>query len=1219
MTTAGAPRTDELRLALVLNGGVSLAVWMGGVAFELNRLVRETHPVYRGLLELTGTAARIDVISGTSAGGINGAALALAQLHDRSLYSLRDVWLRTGGLDKLLHDPDDAELSSLLRGDDWFLPQIRAAFDGLAQGERASPGRVPLSLTLTSTLLDGIAHKGLDDFGAEIEDTVHRARWQFPHLDAADDAFDDPRIVDQLAFAARSTASFPVAFEPAHFKARGELFVDTARLEALTARRSTVASDVLLLDGGILDNKPFDAALEAISKLPAEGNTRRVLAYVVPDPAAAAERRPTQPDGTLERPTLAEAAWRSLVSIPASQSIAGHMADLREHNDATAARWRRIVGAIVHIRAPGLLESAALALEGYRSRRVDGMIDYFLQQTERQLAALDGGDVAAPAAPGAAGRSAGRTRGMRRATKQWLASLWRLSARAAIEDRTRYWRVWEHALREGLDPATRVTFGWASRLPSEFAPANPLLSAPWSWGLYALQFGSEFATEVLRRVQRLHALIPRWEQAEREVVDAPSSAWAVGDEGAHVDDLALDFGSSAARAALSESGSRLDDPPLKAQWRDAYALQAKVQEERRTANREVGDVGGSGFVDFVRRWSSQGGEEPPKREALGLLERLLPVSREFDVTYQAIAKSLFELLLSFKEPIERILRAHAEREGRSDIDEAVVELRELHRYLYEPGPPVQEPAPGDRRSAEEVLLDRIGWRVLALEVFEVTAGSRRQTPTAQAEVVQVSARLRSAFGGSADPAEKLAGMQLAHFGAFYKRSWRANDWTFGCLDGIDRAVRIALNPDALQKRYGNRRIRPGGVGPALDASQYVEGYLYDLAVAGAAPAIRRYLDGLWAADLRQIRDELAWLDLPATVPPPVLEHCARALTRRLQMETLRRELPEIATSLLIERATGAPPSGAAGEPLLVRVAPQGVPTAPAPEEAAQLVRDNLLGAETFAMQVGTDHLTRTASRGLATAHGALSSKYGGLSSVNILFKVTEWPLRVLYWLANRLLVDSRTAAILESLAWGVGATIVIVAGMSDKTPDALPAFGWALLAGAAGAAALRSRVWGYALVVVLAVVLMMLSQVSLLGALLLVGAFALLQTSVGALFAMLAVIGLAAWWSAGGSGEAATLLWQKYRPLADAASAPAPSASGAAQLQRLEGVLWPALFIGVLLVLVAALRAMAGPRRPPRSDEMHELSQLRRPAGPPSGGRYFAGLLSRIRSFRRGR
>jgi predicted acylesterase/phospholipase RssA len=75
MTT---PRDEELRLALVMNGGVSLAVWIGGVAHEINRFVGETHPVYRHLLELTSTRARVDVISGTSAGGVNGAALALS-------------------------------------------------------------------------------------------------------------------------------------------------------------------------------------------------------------------------------------------------------------------------------------------------------------------------------------------------------------------------------------------------------------------------------------------------------------------------------------------------------------------------------------------------------------------------------------------------------------------------------------------------------------------------------------------------------------------------------------------------------------------------------------------------------------------------------------------------------------------------------------------------------------------------------------------------------------------------------------------------------------------------------------------------------------------------------------------------------------------------------------------------------------------------------------
>ena len=173
--SATAGRTEELRLALVLNGGVSLAVWMGGVAFELNRLVRETHPVYRGLLELTGTSARIDVISGTSAGGINGAALALAQIHDRSLYALRDVWLDTAGLERLLRAPDEKEPASLLRGDEWFLPKIRQAFDALAKGERASAESVPVLLSLTSTLLDGQGHRRLDDFGEVVEDTVHRA------------------------------------------------------------------------------------------------------------------------------------------------------------------------------------------------------------------------------------------------------------------------------------------------------------------------------------------------------------------------------------------------------------------------------------------------------------------------------------------------------------------------------------------------------------------------------------------------------------------------------------------------------------------------------------------------------------------------------------------------------------------------------------------------------------------------------------------------------------------------------------------------------------------------------------------------------------------------------------------------------------------------------------------------------------------------------------
>ena len=82
-TTAG-PAREELRLAVVLNGGVSLAIWMGGVAHEIDRLAKATdgRAPMAELLKWAGSTARVDVITGTSAGGINGAALALSTCNE---------------------------------------------------------------------------------------------------------------------------------------------------------------------------------------------------------------------------------------------------------------------------------------------------------------------------------------------------------------------------------------------------------------------------------------------------------------------------------------------------------------------------------------------------------------------------------------------------------------------------------------------------------------------------------------------------------------------------------------------------------------------------------------------------------------------------------------------------------------------------------------------------------------------------------------------------------------------------------------------------------------------------------------------------------------------------------------------------------------------------------------------------------------------------------
>src|SRR3954449_5592266 len=69
---------EEVRVAMALNGGVSLAVWMGGCATELD-CARRAHlapepgrRAYHAMCRAFGRVLVIDLMSGSSAGGING-------------------------------------------------------------------------------------------------------------------------------------------------------------------------------------------------------------------------------------------------------------------------------------------------------------------------------------------------------------------------------------------------------------------------------------------------------------------------------------------------------------------------------------------------------------------------------------------------------------------------------------------------------------------------------------------------------------------------------------------------------------------------------------------------------------------------------------------------------------------------------------------------------------------------------------------------------------------------------------------------------------------------------------------------------------------------------------------------------------------------------------------------------------------------------------------
>ena len=82
--------------------------------------------------------------------------------------------------------------------------------------------------------------------------------------------------------------------------------------------------------------------------------------------------------------------------------------------------------------------------------------------------------------------------------------------------------------------------------------------------------------------------------------------------------------------------------------------------------------------------------------------------------------------------------------------------------------------------------------LLCTEVIEASFAGSEPRPDQEIRLVQFTAKGPVTLDelARATPDDKLAGVELAHFGAFLKRSWRANDWMWGRLDGAERLVRL---------------------------------------------------------------------------------------------------------------------------------------------------------------------------------------------------------------------------------------------------------------------------------------------------------------------------------------------------------------------------------------------------------------------------------------------
>jgi patatin-related protein len=400
---------QEIRFAVVMYGGVSLAVYINGIAQELLRMVRATaagdadetgerralldtselrgsEVAYRQAAQLLshrwdGSVASslvmpapdapirtrfvVDVLSGTSAGGINAIYLAKALANEQDLDLLKKLWIREGDIGLLINDarsvrdiaplPADSPPRSLLNGRRMYR-KLLDAFRGMDDSPGVQRSRLAdeIDLFITTTDVRG------NPVPLQLADKVvyerrYRNAFHFRYDGGAggdtSPARNDFRSARNplLAFAARCTSSFPFAFEPvtlpqvesvlALFPRAGEEPLSEDALAGAfgaaavqsggsTGSGSPVAvqgaravdalpyRDRVYVDGGYLDNKPFGYAIDALGGRSAELPVQRRLLYVEPAPEQLElEPRASNPPNALQN------VGAALVTIPGYETI----------------------------------------------------------------------------------------------------------------------------------------------------------------------------------------------------------------------------------------------------------------------------------------------------------------------------------------------------------------------------------------------------------------------------------------------------------------------------------------------------------------------------------------------------------------------------------------------------------------------------------------------------------------------------------------------------------------------------------------------------------------------------------------------------------------------------------------------------------------------------------------------------------------------------------
>ena len=368
----------EHRLGLVVYGGVSLAIYMNGICQEFYNAVRG-RGIYKLIKALTDADIVVDIISGTSAGGINGVLLSYALANSQEGKQIKfeefaKVWKDSGDINQLLFNQEDyggVDKSSFFNGLD-YKNQIKKALEDRKNDLQENAPEDDwfsefgeLDLYITGTDILGKIHQVFDTTDCVIDVKDHRAIFHLKYrdYDSGNNPFnpEDKMICEALAKLCQITSCFPVAFPPVTVKLEPDDYDPDKKLvewghlsnrivpQEIPQKDEPHSSDkkhndklaeidkdpgegyrLHFVDGGVLDNRPFSYTIKEIYHRAADRPVFRKLFYVDPSPDRFEDNAKYK---NMLKPDVVQVIQDSLIAMPRYESINNDLELINEHNE----------------------------------------------------------------------------------------------------------------------------------------------------------------------------------------------------------------------------------------------------------------------------------------------------------------------------------------------------------------------------------------------------------------------------------------------------------------------------------------------------------------------------------------------------------------------------------------------------------------------------------------------------------------------------------------------------------------------------------------------------------------------------------------------------------------------------------------------------------------------------------------------------------------------